>query len=129
MAQLTLTRVEIKSGAYIGTLRLNRRDTSASAQEPGPIQLMFQGRIVSTATLEPLTKEGSGVWRVELPIPLPLISEGVQSFGVTTDDGREILDYFSLIIGDALDQDVRGELASLRAEVEILKRVVRRSLG
>lgn len=63
-------------------------------------------------------------WALRLPIPVALLSEGVQAFVIRS--GPEVVGGFAIGAGAVLDEDLRAEVALLRAELELLKQVVRR---
>ncbi len=65
------------------------------------------------------------LWRVSVPIPSELINDGVQVFAVSTADGTR-LGSFSLLAGNALDDDLRAEIGLLRAELDLLKQSFRK---
>jgi len=68
--------------------------------------------------------EGEGKWRLGLPIPAELISDGVQTFLVRQDG--ETVGRFSIVTGEPLEDDLRAEIDLLRAELDMLKRAFRR---
>lgn len=65
-------------------------------------------------------------WRISVPIPPEAISDGVQTFLVMDKTAQTKLTDFTLIAGEALGDDVRAEMALLRAELDMLKRAFRR---
>lgn len=67
-----------------------------------------------------------GQWMVSIPIPIELIGDGAQTFLIFDKDTGETLDSFTIIAGDAVTDDFRGEMALLRAELDMLKRAFRR---
>jgi hypothetical protein len=69
------------------------------------------------------TPEG---WKVDVPIPAEAISDGVQTFVVRDVTANDKLTDFTLIAGEALDDDIRAEVDLLRAELDMLKRAFRR---
>ena len=68
--------------------------------------------------------EGAGKWRLSLPIPVELLSDGVQTFLVRQDD--ETVGHFTIITGAPLEDDLRAEIDLLRDELDMLKRAFRR---
>ena len=71
------------------------------------------------------TKE-SNQWAVRIPIPIELIGDGAQTFLIFDKDTGETLDSFTIISGDAVSDDIRAEVALLRAELDLVKRAFRR---
>lgn len=65
------------------------------------------------------------VWRVKVTVPPALISDGVQTFVISTSDGAT-LDSFSIICGAPLADDLRAEIALLRSELELLQKAFRK---
>lgn len=74
-----------------------------------------------------VTETGNeGEWAVYVPIPVELIGDGAQTFLIFDKDTGETLDSFTIIAGDAVTDDIRAEVALLRAELDLLKRAFRR---
>ncbi len=69
---------------------------------------------------------GPGSWTLSLPISGEFISEGVQTFVIREAGARVAIGHFSLIAGTPADGDLRGEVALLRAEIDMLKQAFRR---
>ncbi|MFO8127860.1 hypothetical protein [Yoonia sp.] len=64
------------------------------------------------------------VWRVTVPIPAALISDGVQTFVISGADGVT-LDSFTLVCGEPLTDDLQAEIAVLRSELDLLQKAFR----
>lgn len=64
------------------------------------------------------------LWLVALPIPATLINDGVQTVLVQDTAGHTI-DSFAILAGEVLAQDLRAEIALLRAELNMLKQSFR----
>lgn len=73
-----------------------------------------------------LSPEGKGQWRVLLAVPSEAISDGMQVVTLHLVDTDEVLGQFAVLAGDVLRQDLRAEVELLRAELDLLKRMVRR---
>lgn len=67
-----------------------------------------------------------GQWAVRIPIPVEMIGDGAQTFLIFDMASGEALDSFTIIAGDAVGDDIRAEVALLRAELDMLKRAFRR---
>lgn len=67
-----------------------------------------------------------GGWAVRVPIPVEVLSEGVQTFLIRDAASGERLGHFTLITGVAMEDDLRAEIDLLRAELDMLKRAFRR---
>jgi len=102
---------------------------------------VWQGDLVGTGDNEPdvgITHLGSSldgvtcqqdathnVWRVTVPIPTALISDGVQAF-VVSDAAGTTLCSFTILCGEPLADDLRAEVSLLREELDLLKKAFRR---
>ncbi|PTV95153.1 hypothetical protein C8J27_10597 [Rhodobacter aestuarii] len=69
-------------------------------------------------------KMENGKWKLRLPIPPELLSDGVQTFLIRMDE--ETLTHFTIVTGVPLEDDLRAEIDLLRAELDMLKRAFRR---
>jgi hypothetical protein len=116
MSDLTLTRTRIVAGTWEGVL-------SGPDGATPRLAVTHLGQALEGVELSP---HAAGQWTVHIPIAPTLISDGVQTFVITDAEDGTLLDSFTLIAGDALDQDVRVELSLLRAELEMLKHAFRR---
>ncbi len=67
-------------------------------------------------------------WLLRLPIPVEILSDGVQTVMIERTDTGEIVGSFALISGESDSFDIRAELDLLRAELDLLKTTVRRAL-
>ena len=90
------------------------------AAEPD-LKIVHQERDLPGLVCEAL---GEGRWRLSLPIPVELLSDGVQTFLLRA--AEETVGHFTLIAGQPLEADLRAELDLLRAELDLLKRAFRR---
>lgn len=112
----TLTKTRLAAGIWEGVL------TGAGADQPA-LQVTHEGAPVPG--LELAHDAQAGQWRVSVPVPLHLISDGVQTF-VISDASGVTLASFALLSGEALAEDIRAEVDLLRAELDLLKRAFRR---
>lgn len=67
-----------------------------------------------------------GKWRLSLPIPAEILSDGVQTFLLRDTGTGEILGRFTIVTGVPLEDDIRAEVDLLRAELDLLKKAFRR---
>jgi hypothetical protein len=65
-------------------------------------------------------------WALHVPVPVALLSDGVQVFLVSDKESGDTLNSFTIITGELLEDDVRAETELLRAELDMLKRAFRR---
>ncbi|TKD26040.1 hypothetical protein FBT96_01515 [Rhodobacter capsulatus] len=105
-------------GSRIAAGRWEGLWTGAAAPE---LKVVHQDRALPDLTCDAL---GPGRWRLSLPIPVALISDGVQTFVLRA--GEETVGHFTIISGQPLEADLRAELDLLRAELDLLKRAFRR---
>ncbi|WP_444463780.1 hypothetical protein [Rhodobacter capsulatus] len=90
------------------------------AAEPA-FQVLHQERALPGLSCEAL---GEGRWRLRLPIPAALLSDGVQTFLLRA--GDDTVGHFTIVSGQPLEADLRAEIDLLRAELDLLKRAFRR---
>lgn len=115
----------LKGGLWRGRLTC---DTA-----PGRVVVTHHGEIVAEARLSP---DGDNRWLVETMLPGEVLTDGVQTLVMVTDGGAEgapvltgdgeTLARLSIMAGRPLDDDLLAELAALRAELELVKRELRR---
>ncbi|MBU2956316.1 hypothetical protein Q4511_03575 [Paracoccus sp. 1_MG-2023] len=114
----------LRGGLWRGRLR--------AQDEPGRVILVHAGEVAAEARL---TADGAGAWLVEVDLPGHVLSEGVHTLLLKTDPATagdaanaagEVLARLPLVAGSPLDEDLLAELASLRAELELCKRELRR---
>lgn len=111
-----LVRISLQAGRYEGIL------TGAGQTE---IEALHKGRIVAVAQVTAHPTE-AGALQVGFDLPGDVLSDGVQVIGLRSTATGDVLDRITLMAGTALDEDIRGEVALLRDELEMLKRAFRR---
>jgi hypothetical protein len=116
MAGPTLTQTRIAQGVWEGVL------TGAGA-EPPAVEALHQERRLEGLALTPLPGQ-AGAYALRLPLPAEILAEGVQT--VLFRAGGEVLAQVTLIVGPTVDEDLRAEIALLRAELDLLKRAFQR---
>jgi hypothetical protein len=114
---VTLTKTRIRAGVWEGVL-------SGSALQPG-LEVLHLEQAVSGVTIAAVP-DRAGDWLVRVPIPIELLSEGVQTFLIRDRVSGEKLQHFTVITGVAMEDDLRAEVDLLRAELDMLKRAFRR---
>ncbi|MFN3294813.1 MAG: hypothetical protein ACK414_15415, partial [Gemmobacter sp.] len=70
--------------------------------------------------------EKPGHWALRVPIPVQLLSEGVQTFVIRQSGSGATLGHFTIVTGADNADDLRAEVDLLRAELDMLKRAFRR---
>ncbi|RJL07534.1 hypothetical protein D3P06_00230 [Paracoccus aestuarii] len=102
------------------------------AAAPGRVVLIHHGEVLSQARL---AADGDDAWLVEVDLPGQVLTEGLQTLLLKADDaeGEEgsrpegvLLARISVMAGRVLDDDLASEIAALRAELELVKRELRR---
>ncbi|EIE51845.1 hypothetical protein AL036_08790 [Salipiger aestuarii] len=119
MPAYSLTKTRFVEGLWQGLLVAE----SAGASPPH-ITVTVQDApvrgVTVTATPDP------GRWAVDVPVPVQAVGDGVHTFLILDGASGEKLDSFTLIAGEAAGEDMRTEMALLRAELDMLKRAFRR---
>ncbi len=68
----------------------------------------------------------AGGWRVRVPVPAAILSEGVQTVLIRDRAAGETLASVAIVAGEPVEDDIRAEIDLLRAELDMLKRAFRR---
>jgi len=106
---------QVKAGHWQGDL------IEADEAQPG-LRVTHLGQALDGVTCQ--NDPANDVWRVTVPIPPDLISDGVQTFVISDADGTT-LESFSVICGEPLTDDLRAEIGLLRSELDLLKKAFR----
>ncbi|MBN8185302.1 MAG: hypothetical protein GYB50_05485 [Rhodobacteraceae bacterium] len=118
MSAYALTKTLFREGVWEGLLAASRRDA------PTPeITVSLNGAPVRGVTVAQAGAPGR--WVVRIPIPVEAVGDGVQTVLIQDASCGEPLESFTLIAGEALGDDIRAEMALLRAELDMLKRAFR----
>ncbi|MCE8007396.1 hypothetical protein [Aestuariivita sp.] len=119
MSQCDLTKTRLANGVWEGVL--TRNDGATDTPE---IEVRHLDQIVPGVELAP--QDDGRTWSLTIPVPAYAISDGIHTFTVIDTASETMLDHFTLIAGEVLADDMRGEMALLRAELDMLKRAFRR---
>lgn len=119
MPDLSLTKLRFQNGLWEGVLRAG--DSTASRPE---IAVSLDGVPVSGVVLADTSEAGR--WVLEVPVPRDAVGDCVQVFLIQEARDTRVLASFAVMGGEALDEDLRAEVALLRAELDMLKRAFRR---
>jgi hypothetical protein len=114
---MQLTKTRIQAGVWEGVL--------TGAETLPEIEVTHLAKPVAGATLRE-DPEAAGRFLVQVPIPVDLLSEGVQTFLITDKSTETRLASFTIVTGQPLDEDFRAEMELLRAELDMLKSAFRR---
>ncbi|MFP7569737.1 hypothetical protein [Marivita sp. S2033] len=119
MTAYSLSKSRFFEGVWEGVIAGNSDDA------PTPnIDVRVHDRAVPDIMLEPLEDPAS--WHLKVPVPANMIADGVHTFVISEATLGQPLGDFSIIAGDAAGEDIRSEMALLRAELDMLKRSFRR---
>ena len=120
MSDMVLTKTRIQAGVYEGVLEAALPDGATP-----PVTAIFDNAPLEglTVTADP---EDRGKWTVRLPIPAEMMTDGVQTFAFVHSETNALLDSFTIVTGEPLNDDLRAELDLLRAELDMLKKAFRR---
>jgi len=117
MAEITLTKTRLTSGRYEGVL--------ACSGTPPVIEAVHLDRVLGHVDLVEMESH-PGHQLAGFDIPATAISDGVQIITLRSAADGEVLDRITILAGEPLEQDFRGEMLLLREELELLKRAFRR---
>lgn len=117
MSTLTVTKTRLSGGLWEGLV--------SGASAPPEIEVLHEARPVEGVRLEQSAEDGA-LWRLSVPVPAAAIADGVQTFVIRDGASGETLESFCILAGEALDHDIRAEIALLREELDLLKRAFRR---
>lgn len=99
---------------------------------PARITLILNGAVMAEGRM---TADGEGASLVEVDLPREVLSEGMQTLLLRADAGEagaeahpdaKLLARLPLLAGRPLDDDMTAEITALRAELELVKRELRR---
>ena len=114
---MTLTKIRLAGGRYEGILE-------AGVETP-IIEAVHMERVIGTARVISSDEE-LGLYQVDYDLPPTVLADGVQVISLRSADDGEVLDRITLMAGEALDEDIRSELALMREELQMLKVAFRR---
>lgn len=117
---MSLVKTRLQAGIWEGVL-----SNGLGTGEAPEIAVTHQERPVTSVAIT-ADAQNPGTWNVKIAIPPDLLSDGVQTFLIADADTGETLDSFTIVTGAPLEDDIRGELDLLRAELDMLKRAFRR---
>ncbi|WP_425050882.1 hypothetical protein [Psychromarinibacter sp. S121] len=120
MIELSLTKTRIQAGIWEGILTGGPQDGDVP-----DLQVTHLGKTLNTVAVTP-DPDAPGRWQVKIAIPPELLSDGVQTFLIQNGATGETLNSFTVVTGEPLGDDIRGEMDLLRAELDMLKRAFRR---
>ncbi len=119
MSAFDLTETGLANGVWEGVITRLEGEGESGAPEidvrhmDGPVQSEIQ-------------ETGDGRWLLKVPVPSEAIADGVHVFVIYDQNSDEKLGDFTLLAGEPVADDIRAEIALLRAELDMLKRAFRR---
>lgn len=120
MSELSLVKTHIHAGIWEGVL------TGGLGTGHAPeIEVIHLEQPIKTVAVIADT-QSPGSWNVKIAIPPELMSDGVQTYIIRDKLDGEKLGSFTVVTGEPLEDDIRGEIDLLRAELDMLKRAFRR---
>ncbi len=118
MADLTLTKTRLRDGIWEGVL------TGGDGAVP-KVQVSYLETPVDDVAVVRDTG-APDAWKVKIPVPQALLSDGMHTVLIAEAESGARLGSFTILSGDAMDEDLRAEVDLLRAELDMLKRAFRR---
>lgn len=120
MSDITVTGTRMKDGVWEAVLH---RAKETEYSELPKVEATLDNGVIAGVEVIP-DQEGAYVLRV--PVPKEAISDGVQTVLVKDGDSGDLLERFTVIAGEAVENDLRAEISLLRAELDMLKKAFRR---
>jgi len=120
MSDMVLTKTRIQAGIYEGVLEAEQPDGAAP-----PVAAIFDNAQIEGLSITADSAE-RGKWDVRLAIPSDVMTDGIQTFAFVHSETNALLDSFTIVTGEPLNDDIRAELDLLRAELDMLKKAFRR---
>ena len=115
----TLTKTRLTDGVWEGILTLNREFDA-----PPMLQARYLDKALDGLEVRPDDRPGRFILRLSLPIEV--LSDGAHVVSFVNSENDEVLTSETILAGDILVEDLRAEIALLRAELDMLKRAFRR---
>ena len=113
---MKLTRLELSAGQWKGVL--------VSAKAPKILDIRLGSKRISTANISPTDQPDQ--WSVTFSLSADVLTDGAHCIVFVDAETNTTIGFETIVVGDAESGDLRGEVAQLRAELELLKRIVRR---
>ncbi|SDX02453.1 hypothetical protein SAMN05444358_102222 [Ruegeria halocynthiae] len=114
MTHTTLTPIRFENALWEGHV------TSDCTPQ---IEVLYLGELLPDVELTP---DADG-WTLRIPVPSTALSEGVHCVIIRDESTDQKLGEFTIVAGAPVEDDLKAEVALLRAELDMLKRAFRRS--
>lgn len=119
MSDYSVSRTRIRNGIWEGTVKA----AGAAAEKDPAIEIRHLDQVIRSFSVTPQKK---GEWHLRIAIPPDRLSDGIQIFMIVDARTEEMLDQFAIITGEAAENELYAEVELLRAELDLLKKTVRR---
>lgn len=116
MSEPALTATRLFEGVWEGVL--------TGYQDTPEIVATYLDAPLDGVTVTP--GEDKTCWLLQVPVPALALSEGLQTIVISDKRTGATLNSFTILAGRDLDDDIRSEVALLRAELDMLKKAFRR---
>ena len=116
MSEPTLTATRLFEGVWEGVL--------TGYSETPDISATHLGAPLEDVTVTQDGENARGL--VQVPVPASALSDGLQTIVISDKRTGATLNSFTILAGSDLDDDIRSEVALLRAELDMLKKAFRR---
>lgn len=120
MSETVLTKTRIRAGVWEGVLSTEPVEGAVPHLEVVHLEAPVEGISIKA------DGEVAGQFLVQVPIPIELLSDGVQVFLIRDAESGDQLASFTILTGEPLEEDIRAEMELLRAELDMLKKAFRR---
>ncbi len=117
MSDIQMTPIGLQAGMWCARL--------VAVAEP-QVDVTHDGAVLQGAKVQ---ADGEGAWLMRVPVPQDTLSDGLQTYLVTDRDTGAKLGHFTILAGEIPADDLRAEVALLRAELDLLKKAFRRLAG
>ena len=87
------------------------------------LEVVHDGKPLAGMTLS-APADGTGGWRLSIPIPAGTLSDGVQIYLVRDVANDTVIGHIPILMGEGLADSLATEVALLRAELEVVKRAL-----
>lgn len=114
----SLVKLGFRGGLWQGRLSA----PATGGRMPG-IVVQSDGAAVAGVGLH---ADGPGSWVITVPVPAAALGDGVSTFVLLDGADGAALTSFAIATGEPAEDDLRAEVALLRAELDMMKRHFRR---
>jgi len=121
MSDFTVTKTRILAGIWEGIV-----DFLGPGEPREPrLECICEDQPIPSLTYVP-DPDAEGRWILRIAIPPHVLADGIQVFLINDCETGDTLAQFSILTDEHFDEGLRSEVAMLRAELDIVKRAVRR---